>query len=99
MQRPRDITLDSSQGLMFWTHSAGLIRFNQQQNNQQPTSGILERASLDGSRRMQLISGDRTLPRALTLDYQAHRLYFCDANQKQIESINYEGGDRHLVLR
>lgn len=40
-----------------------------------------------------------TLPRALTLDYQEHRLYFCDANQKQIESINYEGGDRKLVLR
>ena len=98
LQRPRDITLDSSQGLLFWTHSSG-FRFNQQNNQQQPTSGILERSSLDGSRRMQLIAGDRTLPRALTLDYQAHRLYFCDSNQKQIESINYEGGDRRLVLR
>lgn len=98
MQRPRDITLDSSQGLLFFTHSAG-FRLNQQTNQQQPTSGILERSSLDGTRRTVLIAGDRTLPRALTLDYQAHRLYFCDANQKQIESINYEGNDRRLILK
>lgn len=62
LQRPRDIVLDSSLGLLFWTHSAG-HRFNLQQSNQQeqqkPSSGILERSSLDGTRRMQLIAGDR----------------------------------------
>ena len=98
LQRPRDITLDSSQGLLFWTHSAG-FRFNQASNQQQPTSGILERSSLDGSRRTVLIAGDRSVPRALTLDYQAHRLYFCDANQKQIESIDYDGNNRRLILK
>ena len=112
LQRPRDIVVDSSSGLMFWTHSTGSasssvsstygsISTTSQPNSFGQSAGagaVIERASMDGSERKRLIRPQNTWPHGLTLDYRQKVIYFCDANQRKIERIDYEGNGRHVIL-
>lgn len=70
-----------------------------------PVAGILvwaggqnvEKAALDGSNRTRLISdGLRIVD--VTLDYEKKLIYWCDRGKKSIESINYDGYERKILL-
>lgn len=38
-------------------------------------------------------------PNGLTLDYTLERVYWIDARSDSIHTVNYDGGDHHLVIR
>ena len=60
--------------------------------------GRIERASLDGTQRMQLIP---SIGRAmgLTIDFSERKLYWTNVDSNDIECSDLDGGNRAVVLR
>ena len=58
---------------------------------------MISRAGMDGSNKTDLITTLITWPNGLTLDYTDRRLYWLDAQQKYIASVNYYGKDRRIT--
>ncbi|XP_072176515.1 scavenger receptor cysteine-rich domain-containing protein DMBT1-like [Diadema setosum] len=56
----------------------------------------IERANLDGSDRMVIVNSSLLYNNGLTLS--GSRLYWCDASYDRIESSDFWGGDRTVVL-
>ncbi|XP_013407657.1 low-density lipoprotein receptor-related protein 2-like [Lingula anatina] len=83
---PRAIALDPREGqrLMFWTDWG-----------QNPR---IERAGMDGSGRVSIVTTKLFWPNGLAIDLPTKRLYFCDAHMDYIEFVNYDGTGRHQVI-
>ena len=56
----------------------------------------IERAGMDASGRIVIISSNLTWPNGLAIDYQTKRLYWADAGMKTIEYGNFDGSDRQV---
>lgn len=56
----------------------------------------IERAGMDASSRIVIISSNLTWPNGLAIDYQTQRLYWADAGMKTIEFGNFDGSDRQV---
>ncbi|XP_052818471.1 low-density lipoprotein receptor-related protein 2-like [Mya arenaria] len=82
--QPRDIVLDSSEGVMFWTDFGS------------SAPGIYK-ANMDGGNHKEIIHNDIVWPNGLAIDHQAQRIYWTDGFLDRIYSTNYEGEDRTLV--
>lgn len=54
----------------------------------------IERAGMDASGRMVIISSNLTWPNGLAIDYELERLYWADAGMKTIETAKLDGADR-----
>ena len=51
----------------------------------------IERANLDGSDRVAIVTTDLGYPNGLALDYESNRLYWCDAKLDRIEYVDFDG--------
>ncbi|OQV13657.1 Low-density lipoprotein receptor-related protein 4 [Hypsibius exemplaris] len=58
----------------------------------------IERAWLDGSNRVDLVTTKLSWPNALAIDYIQNRLYWIDAKLDRIESVKFDGLDRRTSL-
>lgn len=56
----------------------------------------IERAGMDSSSRIVIISSNLTWPNGLAIDYETKRLYWADAGMKTIEYGNFDGSDRQV---
>lgn len=57
----------------------------------------IERASMDGTRRIIIVKTSVRWPNAMTIDYPSRRLYWADAKLRKISSCDYEGQREHIV--
>lgn len=76
VDQPRDVVLDSTKALMFWS----------QWNNQ---TASIQRAGMDGNFRVLLHSLNLTRPNGLALDRPYRRIYWTDSYRASIESSFY----------
>lgn len=56
----------------------------------------IERAGMDASNRMVIISSNLTWPNGLAIDYESQRLYWADAGMKTIEYASLDGSHRKV---
>lgn len=59
----------------------------------------IERALQDGSERVTLVKDDIIWPNGLAVDYMTKRIYWLDAKLHTLNSIDYKGARRQVVLR
>jgi len=90
LDEPRALVVDprDDQGWMYWS-DWGEGHWGE---------GRIERAGLDGTQRQTLVSNGISWPNGLTVDYAANRLYWVDAKLHQIESCDFNGHSRNVVL-
>ncbi|KAL2087738.1 hypothetical protein ACEWY4_016566 [Coilia grayii] len=80
---PLDLVLLPSERTMFW--------MNKGQNGDM----TIEKAGMDGSRRLSLVVITAELPRGLTLDVASHRLYWISDFKMSIETVKCDGSGRY----
>ncbi|XP_058248902.1 low-density lipoprotein receptor-related protein 1B isoform X4 [Hemibagrus wyckioides] len=83
---PHVLALDECQNLMFWTNW----------NEQRPS---IMRSTLAGNNIKVVISVDVFTPNGLTIDNKAEKLYFSDGSLGKIERCEYDGSNRHVIVR
>eukprot|EP00057_Strongylocentrotus_purpuratus_P026506 XP_011680980.1 PREDICTED: low-density lipoprotein receptor-related protein 1 isoform X3 [Strongylocentrotus purpuratus] len=84
LDEPRAIALDITRGVMFWTDWGD--------------APYIGRASLDGRYFTRLVTEKIQWPNALTVDYTTDRVYWGDAREDRIESVSWNGTNRHTVV-
>ena len=62
------------------------------------TSPKIERAQLDGTDRMVLVSSGLGHPQALVLDKQEQKLYWADSHLSCIEMVDLDGANRQILV-
>uniref|UniRef100_A0A8C4T9C2 Low-density lipoprotein receptor-related protein 2 n=1 Tax=Erpetoichthys calabaricus TaxID=27687 RepID=A0A8C4T9C2_ERPCA len=82
--RPRAIMLDPCRGYMYWTDWG--------------TSAKIERATLGGNFRTEIVNTSLVWPNGLTLDIEEERLYWADANLQKIERCSLTGSNREVIV-
>nr|XP_054752462.1 low-density lipoprotein receptor-related protein 2-like [Lytechinus pictus] len=82
--KPRAIVLHPVEGIMFWSDWR--------------SSAVIERSYMDGNMRRVIIDTGLRWTNGLTLDFQDNRLYWCDGGLDLIESSDFSGHDRRVVL-
>lgn len=83
LNRPRDIVVISSKGIMFWADWGPSPR--------------IETADMDGYKRKILVNSRIVWPTGLAVDYTTNRLYWADPKTMTIESVLFDGTKRHIV--
>ena len=84
LDEPRAIVVHPVNGLIFWSDWG--------------KSPKIEKSFLDGSNRQVLIANDIGWPNGLAIDYEQARLYYTDAQLDRIESIDFDGRNRIVVI-
>ncbi|XP_053699069.1 low-density lipoprotein receptor-related protein 4 [Sabethes cyaneus] len=84
LDKPRDIVVHPSEGYMFWSDWG--------------SNPLIERAGMDGSGRVTLVSENLQWPNGLALDTDNHRLYFVDGGTKALEYVNFDGTGRNRLI-
>ncbi|MCI4378615.1 hypothetical protein PGIGA_G00218000, partial [Pangasianodon gigas] len=82
--RPRAIMLDPCSGYMYWTDWG--------------TNAKIERATLGGNFRTEIVNSSLVWPNGLTLDYDEQRLYWADASLQKIERCSLAGTNREVIV-
>uniref|UniRef100_A0A8C2IBE8 Low density lipoprotein receptor-related protein 2a n=1 Tax=Cyprinus carpio TaxID=7962 RepID=A0A8C2IBE8_CYPCA len=82
--RPRAIMLDPCRGYMYWTDWG--------------TNAKIERATLGGNFRTEIVNTSLVWPNGLTLDYEDQRLYWADASLQKIERCSLTGSNREVIV-
>ncbi|XP_073770596.1 uncharacterized protein si:dkey-88l16.3 isoform X2 [Danio rerio] len=80
---PSDLVLSPIEGFMFW--------MNKGVNGEM----TIERVDMDGMNRKTLVFVTAQLPRGLTLDVSARRLYWISVHKMSVESVRTDGTGRH----
>ncbi|KJH48003.1 Low-density lipoprotein receptor repeat class B [Dictyocaulus viviparus] len=90
IHNPRDIVVDPSRGLMFWT-------------DWQEENPRIERASMAGSNRTVIFQASSVInggwPNGLVCDVIAMRIYWVDAKSDTVHTVTYDGTDHIEILR
>uniref|UniRef100_A0A3B4FEE2 Low-density lipoprotein receptor-related protein 2 n=1 Tax=Pundamilia nyererei TaxID=303518 RepID=A0A3B4FEE2_9CICH len=84
VSRPRAIMLDPCRGYMYWTDWG--------------THAKIERATLGGNFRIEIVNSSLVWPNGLTLDYEEERLYWADASLQKIERSSLTGSNREVIV-
>ena len=58
----------------------------------------IERAGMDGSQRIALITANLTWPNGLAIDHDKGRLYWADGGTKSIEYVTLDGKQRTVLI-
>ncbi|XP_022110416.1 sortilin-related receptor-like isoform X2 [Acanthaster planci] len=82
IDQPRTIITDHGNGYIFWTDWGNASK--------------IERADLDGSNRIAIVTGNLIWPNGVTKD--GNILYWCDASLDKIEKSDLSGNNRELVI-
>lgn len=59
----------------------------------------IDRALMDGTQRTTIVSNFIYKATGLTIDYVTQKIFWCDSQLDQIVTVNYEGQERHTILR
>lgn len=89
MESPRAISVDPRYGLLFWT-------------DWDKKNPRIERATMSGEDRRTLVNIREVQggwPNGLTLDYEALKIYWIDANSDSIHVVDYDGNNPRALLR
>uniref|UniRef100_A0A3Q2YAJ4 EGF-like domain-containing protein n=1 Tax=Hippocampus comes TaxID=109280 RepID=A0A3Q2YAJ4_HIPCM len=84
VSRPRAIMLDPCRGYMYWTDWG--------------THAKIERATLGGNFRKEIVNSSLVWPNGLSLDYEEERLYWADASLQKIERASLTGSNREVIV-
>ncbi|XP_077974467.1 prolow-density lipoprotein receptor-related protein 1-like isoform X1 [Styela clava] len=84
LNNPTGIALDPKEGKIFFTDHG--------------TAPKLERINMNGAERKQLVIMKIVLPLGVTLDLFGKRIYYVDAHINYVESIDYDGKNRKLIV-
>lgn len=63
------------------------------------SSAKIERANLDGSDRMAIVTTSLGWPNGLTIDYAEQRIYWGDAKLDRIEYCSLNGSRRQILIQ
>lgn len=85
LEKPRAIAVAPEIGWLFWSDWS----------DRKPK---IERANLDGTDRVMIVSKDLVWPNGVTLDIEASKIYWCDAKEDKIEVANMDGTDRRVLI-
>lgn len=85
LDEPRALALYPEKGLLFWTDWG--------------ESPKIEKSYLDGSNRTPLVTQDLGWPNGITLDYETNTIFWVDAQLDRIESCDYDGGNRRVIIK
>ncbi|XP_059395613.1 low-density lipoprotein receptor-related protein 2 isoform X2 [Carassius carassius] len=80
---PREMVLSPTESFIFWINKGTKDELT------------IERAEMDGLNRTTLVFITAQLPRSLTMDVAARRLYWISVYKASIESIRTDGSGRH----
>ncbi|OWF37416.1 Low-density lipoprotein receptor-related protein 4 [Mizuhopecten yessoensis] len=86
IEKPRAVAIDSKAGYMFWFDIS-------------PSGYRIERALLDGTVRVPIITTSLLSVEDIEIDAGERRLYWTDAGRDTIESSQYDGTDRKIIYR
>lgn len=84
LDKPRAIAVHPGEAVVFWTDWG--------------PSPKIEKADMDGSNRISIITESVFWPNGLTIDYTNNRIYWADAKHNVIESANLDGSDRKKII-
>ncbi|XP_053950646.1 low-density lipoprotein receptor-related protein 4 [Anastrepha ludens] len=84
LDKPRDIVVNPIEGLMFWSDWG--------------EHAMIERADMDGNERIIIADTNLKWPNGLAIDYDQQKLYFVDGGTKTLESMDFDGGRRKVIL-
>lgn len=84
LESPRGLALDYEAGLLFWTDWGHYRK--------------IERSHLDGNERSRIVTANLGWPNGLSLDLKSKRIYWVDARLKTIDSCDYTGNQRQLIM-
>ncbi|XP_055896643.1 deleted in malignant brain tumors 1 protein-like isoform X1 [Biomphalaria glabrata] len=56
-------------------------------------------SSYDGANKRTLVDTNLKSPNSLAIDYNENRLYFVDSGMKTIESVDFRGNNRRIILQ
>ncbi|KAK7063135.1 Low-density lipoprotein receptor-related protein 1B [Halocaridina rubra] len=83
LDQAHDIVLNPKSGEMFWTEY-GIFPH-------------ISKAKMDGKGVEVIVNRNVQWPVGLAIDYPAERLYWADSKTRRLETIKFDGSDRHLV--
>ncbi|EPY72578.1 hypothetical protein CB1_000913002 [Camelus ferus] len=89
MSHPRGIVVDPVNGWMYWT--------DWEEDEIDDSVGRIEKAWMDGFNRQVFVTSKMLWPNGLTLDFDTHTLYWCDAYYDHIEKVFLNGTHRKIV--
>ncbi|KNC20826.1 hypothetical protein FF38_11235 [Lucilia cuprina] len=84
LEAPRGLALDYEAGFLFWTDWGHYRK--------------IERAHMDGENRQRIVTSNLGWPNGLSLDLKTKRIYWVDAQLKTIDSCDYTGNHRKLIM-
>nr|QYY47504.1 vitellogenin receptor-2 [Pardosa pseudoannulata] len=84
------IDLSPTTGYMFWT--AWITSDHQ-------ASGVIERAEMDGSNQMIIVSENTRRPTSVTVDHVLHVIYWTDPKLQTLEMANFDGTKRRRIIQ
>ncbi|RWS31707.1 low-density lipoprotein receptor-related protein 4-like protein [Leptotrombidium deliense] len=85
LDEPRSLAIFPKKALLFWSDWGSLPK--------------IERSYLDGSNRKVVIASGLGWPNGLSVDYEAKRLFWADAQLDRIESTDFQGKVRKIVVK
>eukprot|EP00794_Sanderia_malayensis_P017393 gene17393-19134_t len=85
LEAPRAIAVDPRDGYLFWTDWGKKPR--------------VERANMDGTGRIALVSTKLVWPNGLTVDYANRLVFFIDARVDYLQRVKYDGTERITILQ
>lgn len=84
LESPRGIAIYYEGGLLFWSDFGSIPR--------------IERAEMNGERRVKIVESKIGWPNALSVDEVEKRIYWTDAQYNLIESADFDGNYRNILL-
>ncbi|KAG1671512.1 Low-density lipoprotein receptor-related protein 8 [Nymphon striatum] len=83
-EEPRDIVVNPLDGWLYWSDWGSRAK--------------IERGGMDGSHRRVIIDTDIAWPNGMTLDLVSKRLFWVDAKLKLLNSADYNGENRQVIM-
>ncbi|XP_059178824.1 low-density lipoprotein receptor-related protein 2-like isoform X2 [Physella acuta] len=84
VQSPRALAIDPCKGFIYWSDWGHTPK--------------IERATMAGNQRQDIISTDLGWPNGLTIDYEEEKIYWADAHRDRIERANLDGNYREVIV-
>ncbi|KAM8866074.1 prolow-density lipoprotein receptor-related protein 1 [Synchiropus picturatus] len=83
LDQPRSLALAPESGLMFWSEIGNAVK--------------IERAGMDGSERMELVTSSLGWPGGMAVDPISERVFWTDERLKAIGSATFDGKDIQIL--